>query len=62
MDFGFLAGLGLGLSVGLGVALRIMAARDPVPRVSAPALPRPPREPNTAVAMVTPRQREEMTR
>mgnify|MGYP006949703175 FL=1 len=57
MDFGFLAGLGLGLSVGLGVALRIMAARDPVPRASVA-----PKPPGTSVAMVSPRQREEMTR
>jgi len=62
MDWSFIAGFGLGLSIGLAIALRIMAARDPVPRVSAPALPRPPREPNTSVAMVTPRQHAEMTR
>ena len=31
MDWSFLAGLGVGLSVGLGIALRLMAARDPVP-------------------------------
>lgn len=60
MDFGFLAGLGIGLSLGLAIALRLMAARDPVPRSA--ATPRPPREPNTQVATITPERRAEMTR
>lgn len=30
MDVGFLSGFGLGLSIGLAVALRLMTARDPV--------------------------------
>ena len=57
MDWSFIAGFGLGLSIGLAIALRIMAARDPVPRASVA-----PKPPGTSVAMVSPRQREEMTR
>lgn len=57
----FMAGMGLGLSIGLGVALRIMAARDPAPRIM--GSPRPPRGPDAnAVAVIPTRQREEMTR
>lgn len=56
----FLAGLGVGGCVGLGIALRIMTARDPAPRSI--NTPRPPREPSSAVAVVSARQREEMTR
>lgn len=41
----FSAGVGLGLSIGLAIALRMMAARDPVPRssdrIEGPKLPRP---------------------
>lgn len=45
MDLSFIAGVGVGLSVGLAIALRLMAARDPVPPRDAregfaPKLPR----------------------
>jgi hypothetical protein len=56
----FIAGLGVGLSIGLGIALRLMAARDPVQRSSAPRPPRP--DKGTGVALLSPREREEMTR
>lgn len=55
----FIAGLGVGLSIGLGIALRLMAARDPVQGRS-PRQPRP--DKGGGLALLSPREREEMTR
>lgn len=53
----FAAGGGLFLSWGYRTALHVALGKEP--RVGAPSLPKPP---GTQVAMVSPRERAEMTR